>query len=814
MKNMMICLPNEHCLEENIATAIDSSGTSSGHAGSDDLCSNGSGLSGDTPSNHHRIEDQKNRQQHHENNLTHRVDGNNNSPPVSTQNAGTLNLVSKISSTTTTNTTESISSMGIPSVPSDEMSTLISVSHSNPINTITPSIPGTTIVASSSPASVALLDGQMEALYRNLKAANYYHGPYTNIFHISSSAPSAPSSSNLFFPASSLGTHPATLTASLDVGGEGQVGLGCSSSPHQVQQQPPPVSLAPPPPAHGSLLSHHLHRHPHPSHPSHSSPYSPSYTSTHLHRHHHNHNHHHHHPESSSSATSSSISSSFQSVSSLLSPSTHLHGASALSMLMPASSMRLSSVSTVASPPLSPASASSASSSIGTPGPSSSSLVGCLFTDRLTLVSPILQQQSNSILTSNSSHPLTHLMLASSTSAAAAAVTVGQHSSSLASSSVHLQSPSSLNSPSPSSDGDNSLIDPLLMPGGEDPRVSTGSDPHSARSLATMLTASQQLQLASQRERSTQQQQQHQLISDRKLIDYPLSTLNNHNYNPSPRAISSYNHHQHHHNNHHQLNGNGNSLTSSKSSTTKLTITNDRENYDVKQSVQNELNGIHSNGNGGHHQPGHREGPVAKKMRQAKSVRNSHHLLNNGDGSNKVRLSINARERRRMHDLNDALDELRSVIPYAHSPSVRKLSKIATLLLAKNYILMQANALEELRRIIFYMNQSGIPLPPSMAAACAAAASIPSLQMQFNGNTCSAGPNTDLNPSSLSRRQTSISIDSDLSNNHSPIGGSPIPECNLTGEGHRILSVDSRSPVDKLVPVMPLNCSQCSSDKP
>ncbi|XP_046585335.1 class E basic helix-loop-helix protein 23-like [Haliotis rubra] len=71
-----------------------------------------------------------------------------------------------------------------------------------------------------------------------------------------------------------------------------------------------------------------------------------------------------------------------------------------------------------------------------------------------------------------------------------------------------------------------------------------------------------------------------------------------------------------------------------------------------------------------------------------------------------VRLNINARERRRMHDLNDALDELRSVIPYAHSPSVRKLSKIATLLLAKNYILMQANALEEMRRMIACMNQS------------------------------------------------------------------------------------------------------------
>lgn len=74
-----------------------------------------------------------------------------------------------------------------------------------------------------------------------------------------------------------------------------------------------------------------------------------------------------------------------------------------------------------------------------------------------------------------------------------------------------------------------------------------------------------------------------------------------------------------------------------------------------------------------------------------------------------IRLNINSRERRRMHDLNDALDELRAVIPYAHSPSVRKLSKIATLLLAKNYILMQANALEEMRRLITYMNQTGIP---------------------------------------------------------------------------------------------------------
>ncbi|XP_041751989.1 class E basic helix-loop-helix protein 22-like [Coregonus clupeaformis] len=82
-----------------------------------------------------------------------------------------------------------------------------------------------------------------------------------------------------------------------------------------------------------------------------------------------------------------------------------------------------------------------------------------------------------------------------------------------------------------------------------------------------------------------------------------------------------------------------------------------------------------------------------------------------------LRLNINARERRRMHDLNDALDELRSVIPYAHSPSVRKLSKIATLLLAKNYILMQAQALDEMRRLVSYLNHG-----PGVTAANAAGA--------------------------------------------------------------------------------------------
>nr|CDP91675.1 Bm7228, isoform a [Brugia malayi] len=59
-----------------------------------------------------------------------------------------------------------------------------------------------------------------------------------------------------------------------------------------------------------------------------------------------------------------------------------------------------------------------------------------------------------------------------------------------------------------------------------------------------------------------------------------------------------------------------------------------------------------------------------------------------------TRLNINLRERCRMHDLNEAFDDLRVILPYANGTSVRKLSKIATLLLAKNHILMQVRIIQ------------------------------------------------------------------------------------------------------------------------
>uniref|UniRef100_A0A8C0J1C5 BHLH domain-containing protein n=1 Tax=Chelonoidis abingdonii TaxID=106734 RepID=A0A8C0J1C5_CHEAB len=86
------------------------------------------------------------------------------------------------------------------------------------------------------------------------------------------------------------------------------------------------------------------------------------------------------------------------------------------------------------------------------------------------------------------------------------------------------------------------------------------------------------------------------------------------------------------------------------------------------------------------------------------------------------RLKVNSRERRRMHDLNQALDGLRDVMPYAQGPAVRKLSKLATLLLARNYILTLSSSLQEMRRLLSELH----PLPrvrpvPASPSACSPA---------------------------------------------------------------------------------------------
>lgn len=93
-----------------------------------------------------------------------------------------------------------------------------------------------------------------------------------------------------------------------------------------------------------------------------------------------------------------------------------------------------------------------------------------------------------------------------------------------------------------------------------------------------------------------------------------------------------------------------------------------------------------------------------------------------------LRLKVNSRERRRMHDLNSALDALREVMPYAHGPSVRKLSKIATLLLAKNYILMLNRSLDEMRKLLppEYLQRLSVGDPMPVEAGLALTTERPS----------------------------------------------------------------------------------------
>ncbi|CAG5126341.1 unnamed protein product [Candidula unifasciata] len=87
-------------------------------------------------------------------------------------------------------------------------------------------------------------------------------------------------------------------------------------------------------------------------------------------------------------------------------------------------------------------------------------------------------------------------------------------------------------------------------------------------------------------------------------------------------------------------------------------------------------------------------------------LRLGHHGFSGGE-IRELRSKINSRERRRMHDLNSAMDSLRDSMPYAKGPSVRKLSKIATLTLAKNYIQMLNKSVEEMKQLLDNIYKSG-----------------------------------------------------------------------------------------------------------
>ncbi|CDW52512.1 HLH domain containing protein [Trichuris trichiura] len=94
------------------------------------------------------------------------------------------------------------------------------------------------------------------------------------------------------------------------------------------------------------------------------------------------------------------------------------------------------------------------------------------------------------------------------------------------------------------------------------------------------------------------------------------------------------------------------------------------------------------------------------------------HRRNVDEGGQEMRTKINSRERKRMHDLNHAMEALRQVMPFGKDPTTRKLSKVSTLVFARNYILTLTESLENAKRIMLqshhHQSYNGNLLVPSM----------------------------------------------------------------------------------------------------
>ena len=98
------------------------------------------------------------------------------------------------------------------------------------------------------------------------------------------------------------------------------------------------------------------------------------------------------------------------------------------------------------------------------------------------------------------------------------------------------------------------------------------------------------------------------------------------------------------------------------------------------------------------------------------------------------RQKINFQERKRTYELNVAFDDLREVMPF---PNGRKMPKITTLVLAKNYILTLKESVEEMKRLVGKLDQEIVRNPGSRSAGLP---TIPPAASQVSNNTAWTGP--------------------------------------------------------------------------
>ncbi|XP_038584206.1 oligodendrocyte transcription factor 4 [Micropterus salmoides] len=147
----------------------------------------------------------------------------------------------------------------------------------------------------------------------------------------------------------------------------------------------------------------------------------------------------------------------------------------------------------------------------------------------------------------------------------------------------------------------------------------------------------------------------------------------------------------------------------------------------------------------------------------------------NKDEVQDLRLKVNSRERKRMHDLNQAMDGLREVMPYAHGPSVRKLSKISTLLLARNYILMLSSSLDEMKKLVGDVYGGSAAIQSRTAAHPAITPAAPTAHLPLHPLAQSLHSLMGSTPSALQHHSTSTAPQSPPSASflgfHAPVQG-------------------------------------------
>lgn len=81
--------------------------------------------------------------------------------------------------------------------------------------------------------------------------------------------------------------------------------------------------------------------------------------------------------------------------------------------------------------------------------------------------------------------------------------------------------------------------------------------------------------------------------------------------------------------------------------------------------------------------------PYVRRRRGSAEKAKNRLLKLDPEEQDRLRQCINSRERKRMHNLNSALDELRSSLPQSKAPNSRKLSKINTIISASQWLAYQ-----------------------------------------------------------------------------------------------------------------------------